>query len=354
MTHKQLFNNIMRYGDYNRMPVWHWDGWPETRREWAEQGLPEEADHAKALNAEPMTRGVRVHTGLLPEFVEKVIEETDRYKLIRQSDGVIAEHSKVGSSIPKYVDFILKDRAGWEQYRERLQPSPERYPEDLDAHLDELRAHDGPTSIWIGSMVGWIRDWMGVENLSYVIHDDPDLMREMVETLSDLVCATIEPILRKFAPDIGWGWEDICFRSGPLVSPKAFREFAVPGYRKITGLLKSYGVNLALIDCDGKIDDLVPLWLEGGINVMFPVEIGAWNADPMAFRTRYGKELRIIGGINKLELTKGRAAIDAEIERRLPLMREGGYIPLPDHIIIPGTPLDDYRYYLDRIRKLRF
>ena len=69
------------------------------------------------------------------------------------------------------------------------------------------------------------------------------------------------------------------------------------------------------------------MWLEGGVNVMFPIEIGTWNADPMAFRREYGRELRILGGINKLALEQDRKAIDAEIERRKPLMAEGGFIP---------------------------
>jgi uroporphyrinogen-III decarboxylase len=283
-----------------------------------------------------------------------VIEETERYRIVQQWDGVIAEQSKVGSSIPKYIDFILKDRKGWDQYKERLQPSPDRIAKDIDSQIERLKASNKPIQIWCGSMVGHFRDWMGVENLSYMLYDDPELIREMVEVNSDMICATMEPVLQKCTPDMGWFWEDICFRSGPLVSPKAFKEFMVPGYRKITNLLKSYGCDLAVVDCDGLVDDLVPLWLEGGVNVMFPIEIGVWNADPMKFREKYGKELRVIGGINKMALTKGRAAIDAEIERRIPLMRDGGFIPLPDHVIVPGTPLDDYKYYLDKIRELRF
>jgi uroporphyrinogen decarboxylase len=90
------------------------------------------------------------------------------------------------------------------------------------------------------------------------------------------------------------------------------------------------------------------------VNVQFPVEIGTWNADPMAYRRRYGRELRIIGGFNKLVLEQGPAAIDAEIERRLPLLRDGGFIMLPDHLIQPGVSLENYRYYLDRVRALRF
>jgi hypothetical protein len=62
----------------------------------------------------------------------------------------------------------------------------------------------------------------------------------------------------------------------------------------------------------------------------------------------------IIGGFNKLELEKGPDAIDAEIERRQPLMHDGGFILMPDHTITPGTLLQDYKYYLDRVRSLRF
>lgn len=77
-------------------------------------------------------------------------------------------------------------------------------------------------------------------------------------------------------------------------------------------------------------------------------------ADPMDYRKKYGRDLRIIGGVDKRELAKGRKAIDREIERRVPLMKDGGFIPMPDHLIPPDVPLDDYTYYLDCMRKLRF
>jgi uroporphyrinogen decarboxylase len=202
-------------------------------------------------------------------------------------------------------------------------------------------------------MIGWIRNWMGVENLAYLCYDDRELLAEMVKTIADLVCWGLDQVLPSIRPDLGWGWEDICFRTGPLVSPDIFGEVAVPGYAKISRKLRDAGCDLYLVDCDGMIDALVPGWLEGGVNVMFPVEIGAWKADPAQFRRRWGRELRIFGGIDKLALEKGRAEIDREIERRVPLMREGGYVPLPDHLITPDTPLDDYRYYLGALGRVR-
>lgn len=355
MTVRELFRNIMHYGEFHRMPVWHWTGWSETLERWRKEGLPEDpAQHPAYLNAEPMTAGIPVNLGLLPGFPAETIEETDTYKVIRQEDGVVAKHSKVSSSIPQYSDFLLRDRAMWPEYKQRLQPDPARIPENIDETVHQLRESDLPISFSTGSMVGWLRNWMGAKQFGIICCEDPDFVAEVADTVAELICWAIDQIAPKISIDIGWGWEDICFKSGPLIQPWVFKHAAVPGYRKISDRLRSYGCDLHCIDCDGRIDALVPLWLDGGVNVMFPIEIGTWNADPMAFRRRYGRELRIIGGINKLVLERGRAAIDAEIARRKPLMVEGGFIPLPDHIITPGVPLDDYRYYLDQIRALRF
>ncbi len=355
MTPRELFRNIMHYGEFDRMPVWHWTGWSETLERWKKEGLPEDpAQHLAYFKAESLPHGVPINLGLLPAFEEETIEETDTYRLLRQADGVVARHSKVGSTIPHYEDFLFKDRDAWPEYKKRLQPDPKRIPEDIDARLEQLKASNQPISFPTCSMAGILRNWMGPQQFCITCCEDPDLVAEYADTVAELVCWGIDQIAPRIQIDLGWGWEDICFKTGPLVQPSVFKYAAVPGYRKISDKLRSYGCDLHAIDCDGRIDELVPLWLEGGVNVLFPVEIGTWNADPMAFRRKYGRELRVIGGINKLVLERGRAEIDAEIERRKPLMAEGGFVPLPDHIITPGAPLEDYCYYLDRIRALRF
>ena len=355
MNAREHFRNIMHYGEFDRMPVWHWTGWAETIKRWEKEGLPSDpAKHIEYLNAEPMTYGIPIHTGLLPDFPEETIEETAEYRIFRQGDGVVAKHSKVGSTIPHYIDFLLKDSSNWPEYKKRLQPDPKRIPEDLDDHIRKAEASGLPVVIGTGSMVGWLRNWMGPKQFCITCCEEPDFVGEVADTIANLHCWAIDQIAPKIQIDTGWGWEDICFKTGPLVQPWLFKQAAVPGYQKISNKLRSYGCDLHVIDSDGKIDELVPLWLEGGVNVMFPIEIGTWNANPMAYRRKYGKELRVIGGIDKLVLERGRAAIDAEIDRRKPLMAEGGFIPLPDHIITPGAPLDDYRYYLDQIRALRF
>lgn len=354
MSSRNLFRNIMHYGNFDRMPVWHWKGWPETEERWVNEGLALDTDRLAFFDAEPLPRGIPINTDLYPLFDEETIEETAAYRVFRQPDGVIAQHFKGRSALPHYVDFHFKDRSGWAEYEKRLQPHPDRIPADIDNAIAELKALDAPLAIDVRSMVGLTRNWMGVNNFCVACCEDPGLIAEVADTIANLVCWWLDQILPKVQVDLGWAWEDICFKTGPLVPPDVFRSAAVPAYRKITDKLHQYGCDLCAVDSDGKVDDLVPLWLEGGVNVMFPIEVGTWDGDPMAYRRKYGAELRVIGGIDKLVLERDRAAIDAEIERRKPLMAEGGFVPLPDHLITPDTPLDNYRYYLDKIRELRF
>ena len=353
MTDRELWLRIMRYEPVDRVPVLHWKGWLETHARWVEEGMPDDAEEWRFFGVSPHLATVDCASKLFPTFEREVIEETGEYVIVRQDDGVVAKDWKHKSCIPHFVDFLLKGRAEWPEYQKRLQPDPARIPEDLDAQAAAAHASGAPVAMNVGSMIGWIRDWMGVENLAYLCYDDRDLLSEMVDTITNLQCWCIEQVLARHEIDVACGWEDICFRNGPLVSPDIFRECALPGYEKVSAKLREFGVDFYLVDCDGLVDDLVPIWLEGGVNVMFPIEIGAWKADPAETRRRFGKECLIYGGVDKLEIAKGRDAIDAEIERRVPLMREGGFVPLPDHLITPDTSLADYRYYLKRLSEIR-
>ena len=130
-----------------------------------------------------------------------------------------------------------------------------------------------------------------------------------------------------------------------------FGEKVGPHYKRITDLLSEYGINIVSVDSDGKIDKLVPVWLENGVNTMFPIEVGVWNASIQPWREEYGRELRGVGGMNKNVFAQDYAAIDAEIERLKPLVDLGGYIPCPDHRIAPDAKWENVQYYCDKMRQ---
>ncbi len=366
MNHRQRFIEQMHYRSPDRCPLYDFNFWDETIPEWHRQGLPERYTRRNAhryfgldasLGGGDMPGwSAGTHCGLLPWFEKEILSDDGDLYTVRQHDGVIVQESRTAKGIPPHVGHTLVDRASWEQhYKPRLDPDhPERlarFPETPpDAWFDDDRNH--PIFLGSGSLFGWIRDWMGMENVAYVVYDDPAWFEEMVTTVADLLVTQLQRYLAtggKF--DAVTMWEDMCYNSGPLLAPNHFKQYLVPHYRRISDLARKHGIDVLWVDCDGKIDDLLPLWLEAGINCMFPVEIGNW-ADPRKLRAEYGKELLMMGGFDKHVLARGPEAIDAEIDRLTPLVEEGGFIPFADHRVPPDVSLANYLHYCRRAREV--
>jgi uroporphyrinogen decarboxylase len=210
---------------------------------------------------------------------------------------------------------------------------------------------DYPYGLECGSLYGQIRNMLGLERACYLAVDDEALLDEIIETIAELSYRTTKYVLESGAKfDFGHFWEDICCKNGPLVRPDVFCEKVGPQYRRITDLLRRHGIDIVSVDCDGLIDTLVPVWFDNGVNTMFPVEVGTWNASIEPWREKYGKRLLGVGGVNKNVFARDRQAVDAEIERIRPLVELGGYLPCPDHRLAPDAKWDLVRYYCDQMR----
>ena len=201
--------------------------------------------------------------------------------------------------------------------------------------------------------MGDMRNLLGVEELSYLYADDEELYQEIVDIMAEACYRCVKKILETGATfDFAHFWEDICFKNGPLVTPSSFHDIVGPHYRRITDLLRQYGIDIVSVDCDGLIDSLIPTWLENGVNTMFPIEVGTWNASIGPWREKYGRQLRGVGGMNKTLFARDYKAIDQEIERLKALMQLGGYIPCPDHRIAPDAKFENVQYYCEQMHKL--
>jgi uroporphyrinogen decarboxylase len=365
MTDRERFIATMHYKPVDRCPICDFGFWDETIPEWHKQGLPRKVEWKSTAEVytdqwfgmDSYSAGGTPDVGLNPQFEWKIIEDLDDHEIIQQGDGVRVLRKKYMGSIPHHVGHLLEDRESWRKYYlPRLDPSnPDRFPSDWDGSVARWKDpnRDIPITAWAGSLFGWLRDWMGLENVVLVPYDDPEWFEEMVTTLADCTIGALTRALETGAQfESGSMWEDMCYSGGPLLGPSQFKQFLVPHYRRITDLLAKHGVDIVWIDCDGKIDALLPLWLDAGVNCMFPIEVGTWGADPVQYRKEYGRDLRMIGGFDKHLLQRSKSGILAEIERFVPLVEEGGFIPLPDHRVPPDVPYDNYLYYLQEARRI--
>ena len=257
------------------------------------------------------------------------------------------------SRMPMYLDWPVKDRASWNEYKKRLDPNtPERYPADWNAYVQEMNSKSEPLSLEVGSFYGFLREAVGSEKILYMFYDDPGLIEDMMEQILYLETEVIKRTLKDIKVQQATFWEDMCYKAGPLISPAMVRKFMMPRYKKITDLLHSYGVDVIYLDSDGNVEQLIPLWLEVGINFIWPFEVAAGN-DAVALRKKYGKDLIIAGAIDKRALIKGKEATREEVMSKVPfLLEQGGYFPSVDHMVPPDVTFENYCYYINLMREV--
>ena len=359
MNARERFDAVMHYRPRDRSPIMDFGFWDETLVIWQDQGYPAGADSDLFFGMDPQWFHCGGVTSLWPGFPEVRLEDRGETEVVQQGDGVIVERGKFLGAIPRHLAHALHDRDSWERhFKPRLRPDdPLRFPSDVawEMLVKEWTRPDReyPLFIGAGSLYGVMRNWFGLERVSEVIYDDRELFEEIVETLADVVIAVLEHVLGAgVRPEAASMWEDMAYSGGPLMSPKLFKQILVPHYKRITATLNKYGVDIVFLDCDGNIDLLAPLWLEAGVNTMFPIEVGKWKADPVEFRRRYGKDMRLMGGFDKHILMHGKDAIAREIDRLAPLVEEGGYIPMPDHRVPPDVRFEDYLFYLNEAKRV--
>ena len=357
MNGRERFNAITHFKPFDRVLNREFGYWAETVPKWAGEGLPAAITNEAAANKYfgfDKFIEAKIPLGLFPLFEPKLLETGKEYNLEIDSEGVTKKVFTSGASmIPHNIDYSLKDRASWKEFKKRLVPGAHRYPENWKKTVAKLNdpKRDYPAGLSVGSLLGVPRNWMGFENCAMMFYDDPELMREIVETMGDVIVGTIEPALKEVKFDYADMWEDIAFKNGPMISPEMFKEFIIPQYKRISALLRKYGVDVCWVDCDGDINSLVPLWLEAGINGMFPLEVGCFT-DPVALRKKYGKDVLLFGGVNKRELAKSKKEIDAEVNRLRSLVEGGGFVPHVDHRCPPDVSYENYKYYLKKKKEV--
>lgn len=362
MTPHERFLASMRYQPTDRPVLAELGAWDSTVTAWSRQS----GQDAAAVMAWQDDCDQRVRAcpdfGFIPAFEEETIAEDAETFTIRDKMGLAYRQFKDAPdrSMPEYVDFPVHTRADWEQIKKRLDPAdPARYPADWDQCVTRWRREEpilyayGLVMNYYGgpSLFGFCRMLLGPQRLLYAVHDEPDLVEDMMEFSTVFSIAMLRRALAEAPLSYVQLWEDMCYNTGPLISPEMFKRWMVPRYRRITDVIRAAGVDVIFVDSDGDVSKLVPLWLAGGVNGVLPMEQAAGN-DLRAYRREYGRDLLMLGGIDKRALIAGKDAIDRELADKLPLAFDGGYIPTVDHWTPPDVSYENFMYYWRRKKEL--
>jgi Uroporphyrinogen decarboxylase (URO-D). len=350
-TSRQRFYNQMHYKPHDRCFNMEFGYWDENFSKWnmfTENNIHSNIEADVFFNFDPIF-DVTGNLWMSPPFESKIIKETKDTNIIINGDGLLAEVAKDRhGTIPHYIKSSIETPDDWKKVKkERFRVDDPNRALDIEA-LKKRHPSDRtyPLGVNAGSMIGRVRDMLTFEGLCYALYDYPEMVEDMVETSCILVEETLDQLLPHFQFDYASGWEDICFKNGPIVPPKFFKEVVMPRYKRINAKLKKYGIDIWYIDCDGDVRPILPYMMEGGINCLFPFEVNGC-AHPAELLQEYGKDLRIMGGIDKMQLKAGKDEIKRYLESVAPLVERGGYIPFCDHRCPPDVTEENYLYYLD-------
>lgn len=356
MTDRERFLGTMRFNAVDRLPLFGSLGlWEETKKKWEKEGFPSDISHAEYFGCDRKLHAP-VNFRFVPAFEKKIIEETEDYKIWIDDEGVLKKERKDNPelSMPQFLEFPVKNREDFKKLKFRMNPNSEsRFPENWGELCKKYQKREFPLELIgdrVGGFFGPLRGMMGLENLLYTFYDDSKLIEEMMDVKLELMLGLIRRTLSDTDIDFFVFWEDMAYNGGSLLSPELFKKYMVPRYKVISDYLRSKGVEIIMVDSDGDIRELIPLWLEAGINCFYPMEVQS-HMDVVELRKIYGKDILMIGGIDKRILKKGKKDIENEVKRVSVIFDKGGFIPMVDHSVPPDVSLENYCYFIELLKK---
>jgi uroporphyrinogen decarboxylase len=331
-----------------------WWPWGETLERWRKESGNPKLDVAQEFGFDGSFAMPALECGAFPHFENKVLEEAAEFVVSREWRGITLRNRRDGGSMPEFLDYPVKTPEDWQVYkRERLDPArPGRVAQDWNEFRARLAKFG--EAVQVGAfpwgVFGTARDLVGVEQLLYGFYDQPEMIREMLDHLTNLWLDLWEQVGREVQIDHIHIWEDMAGKQGSLISPAMVEEFMMPCYDRIVAFARAHGVRLVSVDTDGDCAQLVPVMMRHGVNVFFPFEVQA-GCDILEFRKQY-PALGIWGGLDKRALAGSRADIDCEVRRAARMAERGRYIPCFDHLIPPDVPWENYVYAVREMKKV--
>jgi len=291
------------------------------------------------------------HTG--PRgFKPRVIEDNSEYQILRDYLGRTVKLCKGVATIPLPLDFPVKDMDSWL----RVKPMFEFDESRVDwEKVEAARKAQTEGVLVVASIPGGFdipRELMGEEIACLSYYEQPELMIDILQTMAETAYTVLERVSDRLVIDQLSVHEDLAGKSGPLIGPAQVEEFIKPYYRKVWDLLSARGARIFQQDSDGNVGPVIDAFLDCGVNSMFPMEPAA-GMDIVEVRKRYGQRVAMLGGIDKHVLRQSKEEIRRELEYKMqPLMQQGGMVFGLDHRIPNGTPLENYRFYVDTGRQI--
>jgi uroporphyrinogen decarboxylase len=361
LTSKERIQRILRRQPVDRIGLFE-VFWKETAQRWSGEGhfeTPEMVSDHFGLDLRRTGDEITPAAWKIVDVVANldagstVVEETDAVKLVRDGNGALLRWRKDGAGAPEHVDFLVRDRKGWEEHIRPLLVDSTSYERRINfAGYRAAREKHAREQRFLCAGAVAVFDVMspmcGHECLLMAMATDPDWVRDMCEVYAALTIDLLEMLFeREGLPDGMWFWDDLGFKHRPFMSPGMYREILFPAHKRLFDFAHRHGLPVVL-HCDGLIESLIPNLIEAGIDCLQPLEVKA-GMDLVKIKKKFGERIALIGGMDVRELiSNDLGRVRKELEMKLPAaMADSGYILQVDHSVPNQVAYETYRYFVE-------
>lgn len=370
MTGRQRFLRAVRGDAVDRLPVVALEPYePDGLARWRQQGLPADTTPEEHLG---MDRLVHLPLSFFPKpsFQPVVLaEDEESYTTVDFMGPVVRRMKRAPTLYYGFLDHPVRDLSSWREYSTRFRAVPDdRLPpvnESMDT-VDSCALHprvaavvrdsarrDAPVGVNVFPFFFRLGFYaLGFERFLLAFYDQPDLIHEMFAFWSRFVVDTLSLLLPHVDVDFVAFNEDLAYKNATHLSLDIYEEFWLPYQDPVIEALHRWGVENICMWTAGNIESLIPILLNHGFNMIWPIERAA-GMDPYRLRRRFGESLRMCGGFSKEALIGGPSTIDAETAYLLPLARAGGLVPALDDMVPLEVSLETYEYYVKSLSSAR-
>ena len=352
LTGRERIGRILKRQSADRVGLFE-SFWPETQGKWAAGGhVGADEDLADHFGFDLRVAWAFNLVADL-DHQEQIVEETEETKLVRDGNGAVLRWWKNKCGTPEHVDFLVQDRAGWDEHvrphltnadnhRRRLKFEEYRKVRDK-CRQEEL------FFCWAGASVfELMHPVCGHENMLMGMILDVDWVKDMCSVYAQLLIDLMETLFGEEGPPDGmFFFEDMGFKEKPFMSPAMYKEIVWPAHKRLFDYSHSKGLPVIVHSC-GYVEPLVQGLIAAGMDCLQAMEVKA-GMDLLRLKKAYGDRIALFGGmdVRTLESNDPRQ-VKAELEGKLPgVMSPGGYILHSDHSISDRVDYETYRFFAD-------
>ena len=322
-------------------------------KEWSGQGAtPAEIDLSAFEWDTVLSVDCCVNCGAITGIEPKILGENAEFAITLDKMGRKNKLIKRSATIPLPLEYPVKNADDWLKIKHWYEFNESRIDIEALDRAAKLRGQGYLIKAWIPGGFDEPRQLMGEEELCIACYEQPELIEDILQTITKTCLEVFERALDVVTIDMLEVHDDMAGKSGPLFGPAQVEQFMKPYYRTVWDYLSGNGCSIFAQDSDGNMNPIIDNLLQCGINMMYPCEPGS-GMDIVEIRRKYGERVCLLGGIDKYALLGSKEDIKRELEYKMcSVTKGGGTIFALDHRIPNGVSIENYRYYVQLVKEL--